>query len=84
LSYIKVDVVSGNRAGRVSQAALQFASNYGLGMAIVELDLTDRPACCVKPPENYRRPFAPRNVALGMGTDNRTTRSEQPSGQDRS
>jgi len=44
------------------QAALLFANDHGVSIAIVELDLTDRPACCVKHPENYR-PFAQRNVA---------------------
>src|SRR5258708_80945 len=37
-------------------AALTLASNHGLGAAIVELDLTDRPACCVELAENDRRP----------------------------
>jgi hypothetical protein len=38
------------------QAAVSLADNHRLGMAIAELDLTDRPACCVKLAENYRRP----------------------------
>jgi len=37
------------------EAALAFASNHGLGMAIAQLDLANRPAGCVDLPENYRR-----------------------------
>jgi len=37
------------------EAALTFASNHGLGMAIAQLDLTNRTARCVDLPENYRR-----------------------------
>jgi len=61
------------------EAAHPLASNYGLGMAIAQLDLTNqqRQAC-----GELSSPFAPRSVALGMGTDNRTARSERLSARD--
>jgi hypothetical protein len=37
------------------EAALAFASNHSLSMAIAQLDLTDRPPCRVDLPKNYRR-----------------------------
>ena len=36
------------------KAALPFAVNRGLGMAIAQFDLTNRPACRVNLPKNYR------------------------------
>jgi hypothetical protein len=37
------------------EAALAFTSNHGLGVAVAQLDLTDRSAGCIYFPENYRR-----------------------------
>ncbi len=37
------------------KAAPAFARNHGLGMAITQLDLTNRPAGRINLPENYRR-----------------------------
>ena len=37
------------------EAALAFASNHGFGMAITQLDLTNRPSGCIDLSENYRR-----------------------------
>jgi len=37
------------------EAALAFASNHGLGMAIAQLDLTNWTSGCIDLPENYRR-----------------------------
>ena len=47
------------------KAARLFASNHGIGMAIAQLDLTNRPAGCINLPENYRRVArcAPRRSA---------------------
>ena len=35
------------------KAALPFAVNNGFGMAIAQLNLTNRPACCIELAENY-------------------------------
>ncbi len=37
------------------EAALAFASNHNLGMAIAQFDLTNRSAPCVDLPENYKQ-----------------------------